>query len=175
MDDFTEKTISTKDVYKGKVFTVKSDAVQLSNGHVSQRDIVLHSGGVVIVAEKDNKILLVKQYRYAVQEALLELPAGKLEIEENPFEAAKRELREETGYVATKWSDLGFIYTSPGICSEKLYFYKASELEFVGEEPDENEILSYFEFEIDKVFQMIKTGIINDSKTICALMRAYKL
>ena len=126
--------------------------------------------------KKDNKILMVQQYRYATNEALYELPAGKLDKQgEDVLSAAKRELEEETGYNAQNWESLGYIWTSPGFCSEKLYLFKASNLTFKGQHLDEGEILNYLSIEKNKVFNMIKTGEINDAKTICALMRAYKV
>lgn len=175
MDKFYEKQLSTEIVFKGKIFDIKHDEVELSNGATSFRDVILHPGGVVIVAEKSDKILLVKQYRYAISQAIYELPAGKLEYGEDPFEAAKRELHEETGYTATNWESLGFINTTAGICNERLYLYKAQIDDFIGQKPDENEIIDYFELDKNEVFDMIKNGEINDAKTICGLMRAYKL
>lgn len=172
--NFEEKTLSSKVVYKGKVVTVIKDDVEVADGHKSFREVVLHSGGVVIVALKNNNtILLVKQYRYPLKQTNLELPAGKLEIGENPNETCKRELEEETGYRAKNWKSLGFINTTPGICNEKLYLYLASDLEFVGEHPDEGEILKCDEYKLSDVFKMIQNGNINDSKTICAISRAF--
>lgn len=172
--NFEEKTLNSKVVYEGKVVTVIKDDVEVADGHKSFREVVLHSGGVVIVALKDNdKILLVKQYRYPLKQVNLELPAGKLEIGENPDEACKRELEEETGYKANIWKSLGYINTTPGICTEKLYLYLAKDLEFVGEHPDEGEILKCDEYNLSDVYKMIQNGEINDSKTICAISRAF--
>lgn len=172
--NFEEKTLDSKVVYEGKVVTVLRDDVEVADGHKSFREVVLHSGGVVIVALKnDNTILMVKQYRYPLKHVNLELPAGKLEIGENPDEACKRELEEETGYRAKSWKSLGFINTTPGICTEKLYLYLAKDLEFVGEHPDEGEIIKTFEYKLNDVFSMINNGEINDAKTICALTRAF--
>lgn len=172
--NFEEKTLSSKVVYDGKVITVIKDDVEVADGHKSFREVILHSGGVVIVALKDlETILLVKQYRYPLKQTVLELPAGKLEIDENPDEACKRELEEETGFKAKNWKSLGYINTTSGICTEKLYLYLASDLEFVGEHPDEGEIIKCFEFKLSEVFQMINDGTINDAKTICALSRAF--
>ncbi len=175
MDKFFEKTLSSKEVYKGRIFEVLNDEVELSDGLIRPREVVVHPGGVVIVAQKDSCVLLVKQYRYPVHSAQYELPAGKLEKNEEPFGAAKRELLEETGYLAKNWESLGFIYTSPGICTEKLYLYKADGLYYEGPKPDEGEIIDCFEFELDQILKMVKNGEINDSKTICGLMRAFKL
>ena len=173
--EFIEKTLDSKTVYDGKIIKVLKDDVELSNGQTSIREVVKHSGGVVILALRDEceecKVLMVKQYRYPAAKALLELPAGKLEPGEDPLEAAKRELREESGCVAKNWQSLGFIYTSTGYSDEKLYLYKASDLEFVGECPDENEILQDCEFYLKDIITKIKIGEINDAKTICALAR----
>ena len=172
--DFEEKTLNSKVVYEGKVITVIRDDVEVADGHKSFREVVLHSGGVVILALKDdNTILMVKQYRYPLKHLNLELPAGKLEHGENPDDACKRELEEETGYRAKTWKSLGFINTTPGICTEKLYLYMAKNLEFVGEHPDEGEILKTFEYKLSDVFGMVNNGQINDAKTICALARAF--
>lgn len=173
--DFTEKTLNSEYLCKNQIINVRKDNVEISNGNKSMRVVVEHNGGVVIVAQKDNAILMVKQFRYPINATDLELPAGKLGKGEDPFLAAKRELTEETGYIAKNWKDLGFIYTTPGFCNEKLYLYYATDLEFVGENPDEDEILQANEYKIDDVFDMIKNNEINDSKTICALTRAFKL
>lgn len=176
MDELFEKTLSSKEIYNGKVFKITKDDVELSSGYKTIREVVHHSGGVVIVAEKDNKILMVQQFRYPTKEALLELPAGKLDkLNEDILSAAKRELEEETGYLANNWQSLGYIWTSPGFCNEKLYLFKASDLKYKAQKLDEGEILNFVEKDKDLVFEMIKDGRINDSKTISALMRAYKL
>ena len=159
--NFEEKTLDSKVVYDGKVMTVIRDDVEVSDGHKSFREVVLHSGGVVIAAMKDDEtILLVKQYRYPLKHVNIELPAGKLEKGENPDFAAKRELEEETGYQAKTWKSLGYINTTPGICTEKLYLYLAKDLKFS-------------EYKLKDVMQMINAGKINDAKTICTLFRAF--
>lgn len=174
--DFTEKTLSEKKAFDGKFIKASVYDVELSDGKKAIREVMHHPGGVVVVAQKDeNTILMVKQYRYPVKQVMLELPAGRLEIGEDPDLAIVRELEEETGYVAKTWKSLGFIYTTPGICDEKLYLYYATDLEFKKQNPDDGEIIEFFEYNLDEVFTMIKNGEINDAKTICALMRAFKL
>lgn len=174
--DFSEKTISGDLVFDGKFIKVSKYDVEISTGQKAIREVVNHPGGVVVVAQKDSDtILMVKQYRYPIKEVALELPAGRLEPGENPDLAIKRELEEETGYIAKTWRSLGYIYTSPGICDEKLYLYHATDLEFIEEKPDEGEVIQAFEYKIDEVFEMINNGQINDAKTICALARAFKI
>lgn len=169
--EFTEKTINSELIFDGRVVKLYKDSVELSTGQKTFREVVKHSGGVVILAFKGDKILLVKQFRYPMKEVMLELPAGKLEQGEDPFEAAKRELEEETGYCANKWTDLGYVYTSPGYSDEKLYLYKAEDLEFTHCHPDEGEIIQAFEYKYYDVLKMIDNGQINDAKTLCALLR----
>ncbi len=170
--EFTEKTIESELIFDGRVVKLYKDTIELPTGKQSFREVVKHAGGVVILAVKDDKILLVKQFRYPFKEIMYELPAGKLEAGEDPFEAAKRELEEETGYCANKWTDLGYVYTSPGYSDEKLYLYKAENLKFTHCHPDDGEIIQAFEYKYDDVLKMINNGEINDAKTLCALLKA---
>ena len=172
--NFEEKTLSSEYVFRGKVIDVKRDDILVSNGHKSIREVVEHSGGVVILAIKEGKILTVNQFRYPIKTTSIELPAGKLEPNEDPDFAAKRELEEETGYTAKNWKSLGYIYTSVGFCNEKLYLYLATDLEYKQVNPDEDEIIEPKEYPIKEVFEMIDNGTINDAKTICAILRARK-
>ena len=169
--EFKEKTIESELIFDGRVVKLYKDTIELPTGKQSFREVVKHAGGVVILAVKDDKILLVKQFRYPFKEIMYELPAGKLEAGEDPFEAAKRELEEETGYCADKWTDLGYVYTSPGYSDEKLYLYKAENLQFTHCHPDEGEIIQAFEYTYNDVLKMINNGQINDAKTLCALLR----
>lgn len=172
--NFEEKTLTSECVYNGKIMTVQRDDVEIADGKRSFREVVRHSGGVVILAVKDDDtVLTVKQFRYPLKNTCLELPAGKLEKDEDPDYAAKRELEEETGYIAKSWTSLGFIYTSPGYSDEKLYLYLARGLEFAGAHPDEGEIIKTYEYPLSKVIEMVKNGEISDAKTICAIMRAF--
>lgn len=174
--NFVEKKINSRKTYEGKIVDITVDNIELPTGAKSFREIIRHPGGVVIVAMKDKEtILMVKQYRYAIGDVSLELPAGKLEPFEDIELAAKRELLEETGYHADTWSSLGYIYTTPGICDEKLYLFFATDLHFDNPCPDEGEIIEAFEYNISDVYELIKQNKLNDSKTICALMRAFKL
>ena len=170
--EFTEKTIESELIFDGRVVKLYKDTIELPTGKQSFREVVKHAGGVVILAVKDDKILLVKQFRYPFKEIMYELPAGKLEAGEDPFEAAKRELEEETGYCADKWTNLGYVCTSPGYSDEKLYLYKAEDLKFTHCHPDDGEIIQAFEYKYDDVLKMTDKGEINDAKTLCALLKA---
>ena len=172
--DFEEKTLNSKYVYRGKVLDVKRDEVLVANGNKSVREVVEHPGGVVILAVKDGYVLTVKQFRYPLKTTSVEFPAGRLERNEDPDLAAKRELLEETGYVADNWTKLGYIYTTPGFCEEKLYLYLAQDLKFNEPNPDEDEIIESGKFSIQDFYNMIQKGEINDSKTICAFFRGRK-
>lgn len=170
--EFKEKTLNTELVYKGKILEVYKDDVKLADGKKSFEEVVKHSGGVVVIALKDDKtILMVKQYRYPIKKTVLELPAGKLEKDEDPFCAAQRELEEETGYCANSWKSLGYINTSPGFSDEKLYLYLAQDLEFTHCHPDEGEIIESFEYKIKDIYEMIKKNEINDAKTLCGITK----
>ncbi len=170
--NFEETTLKSECVYDGKVITVEKDDIEIATGKKSFREVVRHPGGVVILAMKDlQTIILVRQFRYPIKKVVLELPAGKLERGEDPDLAAKRELEEETGYKAEKWTSLGYINTTPGFCDEKLYLYKAENLYFVGEHPDEGEIIRAVEVSFSELMLKIKNGEINDAKTLCAVLR----
>lgn len=172
MTDLKETKISSEYLLNAKIINVRRDNVMSPKGKCF-REVVEHNGGVVILAFSNEKdVILIKQWRYPINQELIELPAGKLEINEDPFECAKRELIEETGYKANDWKSLGYIYTTPGFCNEKLYLYKATNLEYVGTNFDEFELIESMIVPLDKVLEMIKQGLINDSKTICAINRA---
>ena len=170
--ELEEKKISSEALYTGKIINVRKDKILSPKGEC-YREVVEHPGGVVILPFIDKKnIILIKQWRYPTEQALIELPAGKLEYGEEPFPAAKRELTEETGYEANTWEDLGYIYTTPGFCNEKLYLYKATDLKFKATNFDEFELIETITVPFSQALEMIKKKEIIDSKTICAILKS---
>jgi ADP-ribose pyrophosphatase len=170
---FFEKQAETETVYKGIIVNVRRDIAELQNGNRVEREVVEHPGGVGIVAvTKDNKVLMVRQYRYPMEEELLEIPAGKLDNGEDPFECAVRELSEETGCTAGKYVDLGVIYPSPGFCRESLYLYLALDLEFGEMHLDDNELLSVEQVGIDSLIDKIMANELPDAKSVIGIMKA---
>ncbi|GAA0124740.1 NUDIX hydrolase [Clostridium sp. CTA-19] len=167
---FYEETISTNYIHKGKILNLKIEEVKLPNGKTSKREIVEHRGAVAILAFKDeNTILLVSQFRKPLNETILEIPAGKLEIGEEPVICAQRELEEETGYKAENLKFLGKIATTPGFSDEIIYIYKATDLYDGTIGGDEDEFIDVKEITIDKLKEKIKNGEVIDGKTIAAL------
>lgn len=174
MEKLAEEKLNSTTIYEGKILNLVRDEVELSTGAKAFREVVRQRSAVVVCAiTPDDKILFVKQYRYPVGEAILELPAGRLEPNEDPMIACGRELREETGYVAKTWKPLGFIHPSAGFSDEKLYLYLAKGLEFVEQKLDDGEILDVLQYSLQEVLKMIEDGTINDAKTICAITRAF--
>ena len=137
--DFKEKQIKSELIYNGKVVKLYVDDVKCPNNNISKREIVKHNGGVCILAIVDNKVILEKQYRYAYDEELFELPAGKLEKDENPYDAGLRELEEETGYKSEDIEWLLTMRTTMGFCNEKIEIYVARNLKASKQNLDENE------------------------------------
>lgn len=163
-----EKTISTEPIFKGKVISLQIDTVELPDGSQAKREIVKHPGAVAVVALVKDRLLLVDQYRQAMGRAELEIPAGKLEKGEDPLEAARRELQEETGYTCGKISLLHSFYTSPGFADEIIHLYVAEELTAGAMSPDEDEFLEIIEATYDEVERYISEGRISDAKTLLA-------
>lgn len=172
---FYEKKISREDHYRGRIVTVHTDTVEMDDGRRSFREIVDHPGGVGIVAvDGDNNVFMVRQFRYAMDKELLEIPAGKLEKGEEPLDCAVRELSEETGCSAKRLVPLGTVYPSPGYTCEVLYIYLAADLTEGENHPDEGELLSVARMPLDELCDMAERGDISDAKTVIGLLRARK-
>ena len=172
--EFEEKTLSRKEIYQGPIFKLVQDQVELPEGKgTAQRDLIFHNGAVCVLAVTDEeKLILVKQYRKAIEAVSYEIPAGKLEVGENtdPVAAALRELEEETAYTG-KLELLYDFYSAIGFCNEKLKLYRASDLTKV-ENPrpqDEDETLEVLEVSLEEAKELIQSGHICDAKTIMAV------
>jgi ADP-ribose pyrophosphatase len=167
-----EKQVSSKQIFKGKIITVRHDEVELVDGKRAWREVVHHNGGVAVLALDDDKnVLFVRQYRYPYGEVLLELPAGKLEPGENPLSAGLRELEEETGHVAGQYESLGQCYPTVGYCDEVLHLYLARGLTKTAQNLDEDEFLSVEKIPFDKAVELCLDGTIKDAKTVVAVLK----
>lgn len=167
-----EKQLSSKTIFEGRVISVTLDSVELENGNTSTREVVHHHGGAGVAALNDKgEIYLVRQYRYALDRELIEIPAGKLEKGEDPFETAKRELGEEAGLAAAEYRDLGYVIPTCGYCSEIIYPYAAKGLSPVRQHLDPDEFLSVFTLPLDEAAGLVLSGEITDSKTVAAILK----
>jgi len=165
------KLLKSQILFKGKVFDHQIDEIEYESGNRGIREVAIHPGGAVVVPIKDDgKIILVKQFRYPLQNTLIELPAGKLDKDEDPLVCATRELEEETGYKAKEIKKLGKIYTAPGYCTEILHIYSARGLTPGNHNREEGEQgMEIFELSINEIEKMITNGEITDAKTIVGI------
>lgn len=168
-----EKTLKSEEVYKGKIFTLLSDEVELPNGSVVKRDRIEHNGGVCVLPLLDNgDVIFVRQFRYGIKELVLEIPAGKLEKGEEHRTCGLRELKEETGGVCDEFIYLGECYPTTAYLSERIHIYLAKGLHFEEQKLDEDEFLEIITLPFEKALGMVLSGEIKDAKTQIALMKA---
>lgn len=168
---YREEKISGKEIYNGRILKLENDIVRLSNGKEAQREVVRHSGGACVLAvNENNELYLVKQFRYPFDTELYEIPAGKINENEDPFECAKRELKEETGATAQNWTFLGEMIPTPAYCSEKIYIYAAENLELGQSKLDEDEFLDVIKIPFSNAYEMVKHNQIKDAKTVFAIL-----
>ena len=171
-EDLIEKQLSAHTLFEGRVINLRVDDVLLPNGKTSSREYVEHRGGAAILAVDDGGYIhLVRQFRYPYREAILEIPAGKLEKGEAPEIAAARELQEETGLVAETVEPYGVIYPSPGYTNERLYIFKASGIAKDVAHPDEDEFLNLVRIPFADALDMVLSGQIKDAKTCFAILK----
>ncbi len=171
--EFEEKILSTKQIFKGRVIDVRTHEVELPDGKHSDRELVYHHGGVgVIAVTPEREVFMVSQYRIAARDMMLEIPAGKLEKDEDPLDAGLRELEEETGYKAETIVPLGVYYATPGYCSEKLTLYLATGLTKTHQHLDDGEFLNVTKYPLDKLYEMVMNNEIYDCKTAIAILKA---
>lgn len=167
----SEKTIKKNIIYKGKVINFGVDDILLPNDKNATREYVEHPGGVGILVIKDGFVYLVEQYRYPFKTNLLEIPAGKLDKNEEPIVAAKRELNEELGLNAKELIFLGNIYPSVGYTNEIIHLYLAKTLDKQQQNLDEDEFINIKKIRIEEFDSLIKNNKINDAKTIIAYLK----
>ncbi len=180
------KILSSKVAYRGPVFSITSDQVKEPSGATVRRDIVRHSGSVVMMAvegsnllargkkaakpEKEPRVLLVRQYRYTVNDFIWEFPAGRIDEGEDELPAAKRELLEETGYSAERWKRVLFFYVSPGFLDETMAVYLAEGLTAGEAQPEEDESIVKRFFPLSQVLRLVMRGAVRDAKTISGIL-----
>lgn len=170
------RLISSKLAYKGKVFSVFADKVEEPGVGVHTRDVIRHNGSIVILAideskdARDPEIVLERQYRHAAGQYLIELPAGRIEPGEAPLAAAKREMIEETGYRAKRWTYLTKYFASPGFLGEAMSIYLAREIREGAAQPEADEQIEVIRMRVSEVLAMIAAGKIQDGKTLIGVM-----
>ena len=174
-DNLTEKKLSSEQIYKGRIVTLSVDTVELPNGKTSKRELVQHPGAVAMVpVDAQGNIIMVRQFRYAANQILLELPAGTLNRDEAPDVCAARELQEETGYKATALTKLGGIFVAPGSSTEFIHLYLATGLTESRLAMDEDEFIEVAHYPLQTLLDQVYSGEITDGKTVAGLVLAQK-
>lgn len=173
-DELREIPFDSQTIYDGKILHVEKWKVTCPNGREAAREIVVHNGAAAVVPlYEDGTTLLVRQHRVSVDRVTLEIPAGKLDSkDEDPYDCAVRELREETGLTAERFTLLTSLLTTPGFCTEKIGIYLAEGLSQGETDPDEDEFLGLVRMPLSDAVDMVMRGEIRDSKTICGLLMA---
>lgn len=167
----TEKRTDSSLVYDGQIIKVFKDKVSLE-GKPAVREVVRHKGAAAILAVNENgEAFFVEQFRYPMEKPLLEASAGKIDEGENPIECAKRELMEECGISAEKWTELGPMFSSPGFCDEIIYLFLAEELSYSVPNPDEDEFLDVIKMPLSEALCRVRRGEIPDAKTQVLILR----
>ncbi len=171
-----EETLTSNTVYEGKIFTILHDTAKLENNETATRDVLVHAGGVcVIPVTENNEIFMVKQFRYPFREVTEEIPAGKLEKGENPYDCGKRELLEETGCTCTEYIPLGEIYPTPAYNTEIIRVYLAKGLHYEKQNLDEDEFLDVEKIPLADAVQLVMDGKIKDAKTQIAILKTARI
>lgn len=171
-EDLIESKVSSEDVFDGNLLHVKKDTVRLPNGGTAYREWIKHPGAAAVLPiTPDGRLIFVRQYRYPIQQVTLEIPAGKLDAEgEDPFECAKRELSEETGYQADRYTYLTKLATTVGFSNEFIYIYAAEGLTPGKQHPDEDEFINVCTLTMEEAMEKIRSGEICDAKSITAVL-----
>ncbi|MBR4236802.1 NUDIX hydrolase [bacterium] len=173
--DKKEKCIKSNLIYDGKILSLYKDEIITPNNITTYREIVRHKGGVCCLSIKDGYIYFVKQYRYAYSKEILELPAGKLEDNENPIDAMKRELKEEIGFISKSLEYMGYMYPSVGYTDEIIHLFYSSENEVTSTARDIDEFMDIIKIKIEDSYRMLDNNEFEDAKTIILLSKLRKV
>lgn len=166
-----EITVKSEKIFEGKIINLRVDTVELQNQKYAKREIVEHRGASAIIAINDkDEILLVKQYRKSIEDYTIELPAGKIDVSEEPVDCAYRELKEETGYQAKDMTKVYEFYSSPGFSNEKIHLYITEGIIFTEAQLDEDECIDVITVNKEKAKEMVNSSQISDSKTIVGIL-----
>ncbi len=174
--DMSEETLSSEQIYEGHIFSVEKQRVRLLDDTESEREIVRHPGGAgVLPLDESGYVYLTRQFRKALDCETLEIPAGKLEPDEDPYHCAVRELKEETGFEADRIESLGSLYATPGYCDEEVHIYLATGLKSGRQELDPGEFISVVRLSLDEAIESVMQDQICDAKTVIALLKAKEM
>lgn len=170
MQKFNEKTLEDQQIFKGKIIDVHVETVRLPNNKIAKREVVRHPGAVAVLAlTTEGKIVLVEQFRKALNRSIIEIPAGKLEKNEDPYDCALRELKEETGCIPANIKHIVSFYTSPGFANEIIHLYLASDCMFGTNELDDDEFVEIRSVTLEEAKSLIRSEQIMDAKTVLAI------
>ena len=176
MKDFSEHRLTSKLVYDGKLLKVRSDTVRLPDGGTAEREFVEHPGAVAVIALTDaGELVMERQYRYPLGRDMIEIPAGKIDPGEDPLATAQRELKEETGYAAARWSHVATIHIAIAYSNERIEIYLAKELRHEGAKLDDEEFIEVFTLPLATALAWVREGKITDSKTVAGLFWGEKV
>lgn len=164
-----EKWLESEYSFEGKIINVRTGVVRLDDGTETYREIVEHGGAVAMIPILGDRVILVRQFRLAVGRDVLEIPAGKIEEDEDPLSACTRELEEETGYVSSRIVPIGAFYPSVGFLTEKIHLYLAFDLEKTRQKPDVDERIDLVEMAVKEIRDRLKDRKFEDAKTIIGL------
>ncbi|MBK7319898.1 NUDIX hydrolase [Candidatus Villigracilis affinis] len=167
-----EKWIKKEEIHKGKIFSLMGGQVSLDNGEIAVREYIQHSGGVAIVPVIDDSVILIRQFRISIERELIELPAGRLEPNENPMDCAARELEEEIGYRANKLIPIASYFASVGNSNERMYLFLALDLEKTERQLEADERIREVAISLETIKEKLRDQEFEDSKTIIGLREA---